>query len=397
VSVRVVPWIVVLVSALASHASADDDRRARDVAGALDAGAYGEAYRLAMELVAERPEDARAHELAAAAALETYRLAEAARHLDAALALRPGDAQLLGQRARLRLGLADEAGARVDAELAVYTNADAVARAVLDELVLTERARDRLAGEDPGLPTGSAPAFVDVLCAAFARRDLDAVARSFDPSFLDGLAAQLSPAQRATSPDPLRSFAQGLFDFADNAAATNSQEFFGWLVAAEPTVEGDVTWVDVQLPARVTYTAQSVALFAAAVADPAARDSVDTLMRARYNGVSPEERPAMLQRIVGLRVRSVVPLRFAVRRSGDGWRVTDVVANGVSMKQLTGNIPRMVAAAPPLSSTTPRSGDDSPRVLAVLALGVAALAAFVYYVRRRDDAERRWRRERSRR
>jgi hypothetical protein len=389
---------VILVCASAAGASADDDRRAREVASAIDAGAYGEGYRLAMELVADRPEDARAHELASIAAVETYRYAEAQQHLDQALRLRPGDAALLGRRAAMRLGIGDEAGARADAELAVTALPDqSLARAVLDDLALTDRASARLAGADPRLPPGSGAAFVDTVLDAFARRDQAKVADSFDPTFLDDMRAELTPAAQATSSDPMRSFVAGVFDSAEAAASRSGQEIYGWVIAADAAVEDDLTWIDVQLPSRVTYSREQIAMFAAMLADPEGRESTDPTMRARYDGVSAAERPAMLERMVGTSARSVVPVRFGLVRRGDQWRIAEVVANGVSMKRLMGNVPRIAGAA---AASASREGRRDPRDLYVVG-GVAAvgLALFVIvlYLQRRDAAERRWRRERARR
>jgi hypothetical protein len=397
VSVRVVPWIVILVCAFVSSASADDDRRAREVASAIDAGAYGEGYRLAKELVAERPGYARAHELASIAALETYRFLEAQQHLDKALRVRPGDPGLLGRRAAMRLGIGDEAGARADAELAVTALPDEpLARAVLDDLVLTDRASARLAGADPGLPPGSGAAFVDTVLAAFARRDQATVADSFDPTFLDDMRAVLTPAAQATSSDHMRSFVAGVFDSAEAAASRNGQEIYGWVIAADETVEDNLTWIDVQLPSRVTYSREQIAMFAAVLADPKARESTDPTMRARYDGVSAEERPSLLERMVGTSVRSVVPVRFGLVRRGAQWRIAEVLANGVSMKRLMGNVPRIAGAALPSASSGRRDPGALYAVGGVAAVG-AALFALIVYLQRRDAAERRWRRERARR
>lgn len=371
---------VLLVALTAGPARANDPSVTKAIVqGSLEAGANGEAYRYANDLIAQLPEDPDARILAAQASLATARLDEGRAHLDAAIRLDPERAELWAARASLRFATGDDAGAVEDARRAiVLAPDDPGATAVLEAVDLVDKARRRRSGEDPGLPAGSPAAFVDELCAAAARGAGNLVLEPyFDLEILDGL-----PEGKRTR-TTVRSFVEG----ARRVGTRDPDiELLGWWVHPEVRVVGDRTWVVVTVPNAVTISERRRDRVVAALSNPKQMELLDPNVRAMLEGVPAEDRAALVERTVGTTSRELMQLVFEVARREDGFRITEVVRNGASVKQqLPLYAEAFGEAAAERDVRVPSSGGWRERFSIGYVIGalVAIGAALIVWVRRR--------------
>jgi hypothetical protein len=357
------------------------------IAQALEDGRTAEAYALSKDLVELVPDDGDARYIAAIAAMNTVRDDEALGHVEAGLALHPDDIDLLGLRAGLRLGDGDEAGARADAERALALDPQASdAGAVRDELETFARARARLGGEVPDLQEGSAVWFVDRLCELVAG---GAGAGALESRFSLELLDSLPPDQRTRA--NLVAVIRWALEGGARAGAAG-ESFLGWWVEQSWDERGGLAWVTVRAPYLDVVTESQVNLFRRALADPQGHAVVDPGTRAIIEGVPPDERAALLARMVGARVHGVMDFRFVVRRSGGRHQVTDLIMNGISVKTQLATMLRLGSLTEVTTSRRPQRGGSRLALIALLVtIPGAVIGAVLLGVRSRRRLRRRHR------
>jgi len=359
----------------AAPAEAPDPKIAA-IQEAFDAGRFGDMYQQATALAQERPDDAWTRYLAALAAMRTARYAEAMQQVDAGLAKHPDETDLLGLRAAILLAQGDEKAAKVEARRAIALSADAAdARDTLDEIELGDRARERRSGEPAGLPPGSAAAFVDGVIEQIAsQRSSSAIAAAFDPEILSSIPGPPPPSSA------MGDVITGALEQARAASAQGGQRFIGWVVSPEMRDEGGRTWVDVHVPIESTFTSTQRRAIEVALADPKTRGVISPQVLSIIEGVPSDERAALLDRLVGTRSRAVLELAFETRKAGDAWKITDVQANGVSMKAQLANYSEVMERVDPSKrkSGAYRAGEAVGRLLILLLVA----GVIVWLVRR---------------
>jgi len=334
--------IVALLVSWASIARADI-ALTEGLAQTIAEGRFAEAYTLAGDLVVAHGDDPDVRYYASVACLRTARFAEAEQHITAGLAQHADNADLLGLRAQILLSKGDEAGATAAADQALGFDPQAVdAVTARDELAIGAEARARRAGADPGLPAGSAAAFVDEVIAGISAGDSPSqIAEAFDLEIL------------ASTPPPDRTPAglvKGIETALREARAMRDktdQQLYGWVVAPDATPSGDRVIVDALVPIESTITPRQRAAIGAAAADPQLRGTVDPGILALVDGVPEEEREALLDRMVGIRTRSVLDLHFEVAGAAGDYRITDLAIGAVSLKDQLGNFSKVIDKVDP--------------------------------------------------
>jgi hypothetical protein len=233
-------------------------------------------------------------------------------------------------------GLGDDA--RRALEL-VPDNVDA--QRVVTEVELAERARDRADGPGVGQTPRSAAAFVDTWIEKIAHHASGAeVGAALDPSMLDGAVAGATAADVAAGID-------SVLQQMTKMARENQQVFLGWIVAPEERVDGDTTWVDVQLPVQTTISAVQGRAILAGAEDPSLRGAVAPESLQLVEGVPPGQRAALVDRLVGTRQRSVTLISFQTRGTGLERRIVDIHVNGISVRSQMGSMVRLMRRADP--------------------------------------------------
>jgi hypothetical protein len=379
VKALVVVALALLFVASAAHAQPADPELAA-IEDAYAANRFGEMYELATALVAKRPDDAWARYLAAVGAQRIVRYDEARAHCDAGLAKWPDDPDLLGMRAQLYLQVGDERVAEVAARRALAIAPEAGdAKLAIEEIELADRARKRFASTSSGLPAGSAAAFVDAWVEKVVRgASGDSLAASLDPHLFDGVFdGEVTHAWVA-------GVLEGGIAQAKMAARMNGQTFLGWIVVPEERAERDTTWVDVQVPFETTFTAKAARAVLTASADPSLRGAVSPEMVLLMDGVSPEERAALVDRMVGTRSRAVMTLSFRLRGTGTERRIVDIHANGVSLKKQMASFAAIAERMDPTGTREEQRARSNAigRVIGGV-LGVGLVLYFVFRFRRR--------------
>lgn len=368
--------VVALIIAWTGIAAAQDAPLLTDpLATAITDGRFAEAYTIAGDLVAANGDDADVRYYAAVACLRTARFDEAARHVAAGLAAHADNADLLGLRAQILLFQGDEAGARAAADQALAILPDAGdAVGARDEIALGDQARARMAGGDPGLVAGSAPAFVDGLIADVARGAPPAeIARAFDLEILSS-----APPSERTRTSLVRAIETALGE-ARTMRDQAGQKFFGWVTAADARPSGDRVVVDVLVPLESTITARQRAAIGAASADPQLRGTVDPGILALLDGVPEAEREALLDRMMGVHTRSLLELHFEVAGAAGDYRITDLAFGEISLKHQLGNFSKVIDKVDP-----PRSRwSFTPQLLGTVVGIVAGIIVLAFLLTRR--------------
>jgi len=350
----VIAAILVAVAPKSWAQTPPQDPQVAAIHDAFAGGRFGEMYQQATALSQERPDDAWVRYLAALAAVRTARNGEAMQQIDAGLAKHPDSADLLGLRASIRLATGDEPAARVDAQRALELAPEAMnAGATLDEIELGDRARERRTGEPAGLQWGSAAWFVDRVIEHIAEeRGPSEIAPAFDPEML------ISIPGPPLSSSEMTLIVRTALDEARYARFHNDQRFLGWIVSPETRQKGGRTWVDVQVPFETTFTDVQRRAIEVALADPTTRGVIAPEVLSLVEGVPPEERPALLARMVGTHQRAVLHVAVETRKVGDdAWKITDLQVNGVSMKAQLVHYAEVVERVDP--SKRKRSGDGA--------------------------------------
>jgi hypothetical protein len=376
--------VAVIIAAPTWARAGDADAKAgliAEVSAALAEGRNGDAYARVAELLALAPADPEALLVAAQAAVATGRPGEARVHLDAAVLAAPENVDVRVTRSIVRFTAGDEAGAREDADRAIALAPDHPgAQANLAQLALFDRARRRRAGEDPGLPPGSAAELVDQLCAAAARGAGNLV---LEPYFDLELVAHL-PAEEQN-----RRSLRGIVEGVRRAGTKDPDiELVGWWVVPEVEVVGDRSWVTVQIPVIATVTARQRAKVEAALADPVRMSLLDPGVRSMLEGVPASDRLAMVDRMMGTSQSGMMELAFEVVAREDGLRVADIIRGDQSLRAALPTFKELVGAPDddvaqeevPAALRRPRL--PIPLYVAVGAL-LAAIATVVILVRRR--------------
>ncbi len=360
-------------------APAAGDARLTAIYAEIEAARFGEAYRLALEAVAATPADADVRYYATLAAMRVARFDEADAHVAAGLGVRAGDADLLGLRSQLQLMRGDEDAARASAAQALAIDPEAAdALATRDEIALTDRARARLGGEDPGLVAGSAAAFVDAFVAQIAAGASPAtLARAFDVSFLDAL-----PASERTEAALARTMS-GALRQARNARAAADQHILGWVTSPEATAIAGGQRVELRLVGEQRFTPAQGNILRAAITDPSLQAVIDPTIMAIVLGVPADEQGALIDRLIGMTFRAPTDVAFDVAPHGPGWKITDLRLGDFSIRAQAATLSRIGD----LASKRPPRQRNGPYELGKLvgrAVGILLVVGLVIWFIRRS-------------
>jgi hypothetical protein len=339
--------VALLCTAQVAYAQAPAEAADPEVAAIQEAYAanrFGEMHTLATALVAKRPDDAWVRYLAALSATRTLRDDEAIAQCDAGIVKAPDDGNLLSLRAQLYLAKGNERGARADARKVLATEpARDEALHVIATLDVMDRARERRSGTVPALRPGSASAFVDGLLAQIADGAApETIARSFDPSIV-------ARAATPTSREVVHAVTGAI-----ESARRGDQEFLGWIVSPDERVDGAITWVDANVPVETTFTAEQRRILESALSDPQLQGTLPAEILPILLDMTPEDRAAVLDRRIGARTYPVLKVSFDTREGPGGWRVHDMLVDGVSIKAQVANYVRLAEVAAPEGVRRPR-------------------------------------------
>jgi len=261
------------------------------------------------------------------AAWDGLRLDEASKLIEAGLAAHPDDTVLLGFRGLEALSRGDETRARADAEAVLLQDPDDLqATALLQELELGYRARERLARTTTEFQIGTPQAHVDRLLEAIAAgASADALADAFD---LEIVTWEPNPTRQTL----VETIAAGFAGLREQAAA-ESFSALGWIVAPEVREDGRSTWVHADVVMEHVLTASRRAAIERALRDPSLSRLLDPSIRGALEPLSPDARTVVMDQLTGRRLRDHKPVEFELVRRGPEWRIRDVRTGDVSLRR----------------------------------------------------------------
>ena len=359
---------VLLALAAPVRADQTDDVDAEMIEAALAENRLTAAYARASRYAERRPDDLRARRLAAAAATATMRIDEAEAHVAAALALAPEDAALHALTAHLQVLRGDLVRAREHAARALASDPDEPAAAGVVEYLDTIDAARAHRGATLAGAAASPEAFVDgVIRRALAGASALELRTAFDPE--------------------IATFVDGVLEGARAQAALGA-ELVGWVVEPARTIAQGRAVVDLRLVshARITRESLDAAITMGRLSIAGGRGDVFGI--SMIDGLEERDRPAAIDRMVGLSGYTVAPVSVEVAGAAGAYRVIDVTIGGLSARSFDAE----ADAAGDAERAERRAAHGAKQKVVLVVLVGMLLASFVWFLWSSSPSGRRRRR-----
>ena len=318
-----------ILTAAAAAAPPEKAPGADDILNLMESGRFSQALRTAAEAAEAHPQDAQVHFLYGAALMSTLQYKEAEVELKKVIKLAPGLADAYYNLGLIKVQTDDEAAAQKYLERALELDpGHPEAQREFHELMVRQRIRKQ---EKAQLTAGSAAeAVFDFLTLVDGGRLEYAFDRFVDPAVLAEFSRKVGGSSHPTQRER-RELLSGFVKGWNSQILSRGGKYVGFEV--QPADGADVQ--SYVLVVRTT-TRADVERMKRFIDSPALARFISPDILVVFQGLEPEDRSAMFDRLAGQHQNQLWPIRWVVHQDDRGrWRIRDVVLGSADLVELS--------------------------------------------------------------
>jgi len=319
----------------AAAAQPEEAPGADDILNLMESGRFSQALRTAARAARARPDDAQVHFLYGAALMSTLQYRQAEAELKKVIELQPGLADAHYNLGLIKVQTDDEAAAQKYLERALELDpGHPDAQREFQELVVRQRIRRQ---DKAQLTAGSAAeAVYDFLTLVDGGRLEYAFDRFVDPGVLAEFSRKVGGSSFPTQRER-RELLSGFVKGWNSQILSRGGKYVGFEVQPEEAAAGP-GGADVQSYVLVvrTTTQADVERMKRFIDSPALARFISPDILAVFQGLEPEDRKAMFDRLAGQQQNQLWPVRWVVSKNEKGrWLIRDVVLGSADLVELS--------------------------------------------------------------